>query len=62
MAAHDSVGVLLARPRKPKDKAAVEAGVRFAQYYILGRMRNVTFLPGRVQRGDHHRRRADEWA
>jgi len=32
------------RPRKPKDKAAVEAGVRFAQYYILGRLRNVTFF------------------
>jgi transposase len=44
MAAHYSVGVLPARPRKPKDKAAVEAGVRFAQYYILGRLRNVTFF------------------
>jgi transposase len=31
MAAHYNVGVLPARPRKPKDKAAVEAGVRFAQ-------------------------------
>jgi transposase len=44
MATHYSVGVLPARPRKPKDKAAVEAGVRFAQYYILGRLRNVTFF------------------
>ena len=44
MASHYSVGVLPARPRKPKDKAAVEAGVRFAQYYILGRLRNVTFF------------------
>ena len=44
MAAHYSVGVLPARPRKPKDKAAVEAGVRFAQSYILGRLRNVTFF------------------
>lgn len=44
MATHYGVGVLPARPRKPKDKAAVEAGVRFAQSYILGRLRNVTFF------------------
>jgi transposase len=44
MAAHYSVGILPTRPRKPKDKAAVEAGVRFAQAYILGRLRNVTFF------------------
>jgi hypothetical protein len=30
---------LPARPRKPRDKAKVEAGVRFAQTYILGRLR-----------------------
>jgi transposase len=44
MAAHYGVGVLPARPRKPRDKAAVEAGVRFAQTYILGRLRNQTFF------------------
>jgi transposase len=44
MAAHYSVGILPARPRRPRDKAAVEAGVRFAQSYILGRLRNVTFF------------------
>jgi transposase len=44
MAAHYDVGVLPARPRRPRDKAAVEAGVRFAQSYILGRLRNVTFF------------------
>lgn len=44
MAAHYNVGILPARPRKPKDKAAVEAGVRFAQAYILGRLRHVTFF------------------
>jgi transposase len=44
MAAHYSIGVLPARPRRPRDKAAVEAGVRFAQSYILGRLRNVTFF------------------
>jgi transposase len=44
MATHYNVCILPTRPRKPKDKAAVEAGVRFAQYYILGRLRNVTFF------------------
>jgi len=44
MATHYSVGVLPARPYKPKDKAAVEAGVRFAQSYILGRLRHITFF------------------
>ena len=44
MAAHYNVGILPARPRRPKDKAAVEAGVRFAQSYIIGRLRNVVFF------------------
>src|SRR5208283_3738289 len=44
MAAHYNVGVVPVRPRKPKDKAAVEAGVRFAQSYIVGRLRNVIFF------------------
>jgi transposase len=44
MAAHYNVGILPARPKRPRDKAAVEAGVRFAQSYILGRLRNVTFF------------------
>lgn len=44
MAAHYNVGILPARPRRPKDKAAVEAGVRFAQSYIIGRLRNVIFF------------------
>jgi transposase len=44
MAAHYGVGVLPARPRKPRDKAAVEAGVRFAQSYILGRLRHQIFF------------------
>jgi transposase len=44
MAAHYDVGILPARPRKPRDKAAVEAGVRFAQSYVLGRLRNQTFF------------------
>ena len=44
MASHYGVGVLPTRPRKPKDKAMVEAGVRLAQTYILGRLRNMTFF------------------
>jgi transposase len=44
MAAHYGIGVLPARPRRPKDKAKVEAGVRFAQSYILGRLRHQTFF------------------
>ena len=42
-AAHYSVGILPARPYKPH-KAKVEAGVRFAQTYILGRLRAQTFF------------------
>lgn len=44
MAAHYGVGVLPARPRRPRDKAKVEAGVRLAQTYILGRLRHRTFF------------------
>lgn len=44
MAAHYGIGVLPARPRKPRDKAKVEAGVRLAQTYILGRLRHQTFF------------------
>lgn len=44
MAEHYHVGVLPARPYRPKDKAKVEAGVRIAQYYILGRLRHRTFF------------------
>ena len=44
MVAHYGVGVLPARPYKPRDKAKVEAGVRFAQTYILGRLRALTFF------------------
>jgi transposase len=44
LASHYGVGVLPARPRKPRDKAKVEAGVRFAQAYILGRLRRQTFF------------------
>ena len=63
MAAHYNVGVVPARPRKPKDKAAVEAGVRFAQSYILGRLRNVTFFSlAECQARDWRRPRADERA
>jgi len=41
---HYQVGVLPARPKKPRDKSAVEAGVLFAQRQILAPLRNVTFF------------------
>lgn len=44
LAAHYDVGVLPTRSRKPRDKSKVEVGVRFAQFYILGRLRNRTFF------------------
>jgi len=44
LAAYYSIGILPARPHKPRDKAKVEAGVRFAQTYILGRLRALTFF------------------
>ena len=44
MASHYGVGVLPARPYKARDKAKVEAGVRLAQTYILGRLRKLTFF------------------
>jgi transposase len=44
MAAHYGVGILPARPYRPRDKAKVEAGVRFAQTYILGRLRHQTLF------------------
>jgi transposase len=44
MASHYGVGVLPARPRRPKDKAKVENGIRFAQTCILGRLRRQTFF------------------
>ena len=44
MAAHYRVGIWPARPRRPRDKAKVESGVRIAQSYILGRLRHETFF------------------
>jgi transposase len=44
MAAHYGIGILPARPYRPKDKAKVEAGVKFAQTYLLGRLRHQTFF------------------
>ena len=44
MASHYGVDVLPTRPRRPRDKAKVENGVRFAQSCILGRLRHQTFF------------------
>ena len=43
MAAHYDTAVLPARPRKPRDKAKVEAAVRIVERWLLGRLRNRRF-------------------
>jgi transposase len=43
-AEHYGTVVLPARPRKPRDKAKVEAAVQVAQRWILARLRNETFF------------------
>lgn len=43
LAEHYGTAILPARPAKPRDKAKVEGGVRIAQRWILGRLRNRTF-------------------
>ena len=40
---HYQVGVLPARPRKPRDKAKAESSVLMLQRRVLGALRNVTF-------------------
>ena len=44
MAAHYGVGVLPARPRKPRDKAKVEAGVQIAERWIIAALRHRRFF------------------
>jgi transposase len=44
MCDHYAVAVLPARPRRPKDKAAVEAGVLLVERWILARLRNRRFF------------------
>ena len=43
MAAHYDMAVLPARPRKPRDKAKVEAAVLIVERWLIGRLRNRTF-------------------
>jgi transposase len=43
MARHYGTAVLPARPRKPRDKAKVEACVGIVERWLLGRLRNRTF-------------------
>ena len=43
MASHYGVAVIPARPRRPRDKAKVEAGVLLAQRWIVARLRNRVF-------------------
>ena len=46
MAQHYGVAVVPARPRKPRDKAKVEAGVLIAERWILAALRKRTFFSG----------------
>jgi transposase len=43
MAAHYDTAILPARPRKPRDKAKVEAAVRIVERWLLGKLRNRRF-------------------
>ena len=43
MAAHYDTAVLPARPRRPRDKAKVEAAVRIAERWLLGKLRHRRF-------------------
>src|SRR5712671_3141279 len=44
MACHYGTAILAARPRRPKDKAKVEAAVLIVQRWILARLRNQRFF------------------
>jgi transposase len=44
MAQHYGVAVVPARPRKPRDKAKVEAGVLVVERWILAALRKRTFF------------------
>jgi transposase len=44
MARHYKTAIVPARPRKPKDKAAVEVGVQIALRWIIAKLRNRTFF------------------
>jgi transposase len=43
MASHYDTAVLPARPRRPRDKAKVEAAVRIVERWLLGKLRNRRF-------------------
>ena len=61
MATHYSVGILPARPGKPRDKAKVEAGVRFRPDLHSGTAaRADLLLARRMQRGDRARHATHE--
>jgi transposase len=51
MAAHYDTAILPARPRRPRDKAKVEAAVLIIERWLLGRLRHRR-QPGRAQCGD----------
>ena len=44
LATHYRTAIVPARPRKPRDKAKVEAAVLFATRWIIAKLRNVKFF------------------
>lgn len=44
LAAHYGVGIIPARPYKPKDKAKAEVGVQVVERWILARLRHLSFF------------------
>jgi hypothetical protein len=53
MAAHYDTAILPARPRRPRDKAKVEAAVLIIESWLLGLLATSPILhPGRAQRCD----------
>lgn len=57
MAAHYDTAVLPARPRRPRDKAKVEAMVRIVERWLLGTLRHRRFYILRWRRGSRVSRR-----
>ncbi len=52
---HYGVGVVPARPYKPRDKAKAESGVLLAERWIIAALRHRKFLLNRGPERDHPR-------
>src|SRR3954454_11316451 len=62
MAAHYDTAILPARPRRPRDKAKVEAAVLIVERWLLGRLRHRRFYSlGRYRMGQERRHFTEEF-